>query len=169
MRNALVCAAGRDSVNADMDRVIIAAPEWLNEDDHSAGAVQSNDVYFDNSSYQQGGPALGPGDVKLSSFEAYVEPAPTSSMSCGRSTWNSRLTYCRLDKLVSSFWNKSVYPELETVVIASHCTFDLCRPWVDGLCRALADYLQFYSTRRPNDSALYVQRPNISVPPSLST
>ncbi|KAL3429771.1 hypothetical protein BDV09DRAFT_200286 [Aspergillus tetrazonus] len=95
MRNALVCAAGRDSVNADMDRVIIAAPEWLNEDDHSAGAVQSNDVYFDNSSYQQGGPALGPGDVKLSSFEA-------------------------LDKLVSSFWNKSVYPELETVVIASH-------------------------------------------------
>ncbi len=28
----------------------------------------------------------------------------------------------RLDKLVKSFWNKDVYPELETVVIASHCT-----------------------------------------------
>jgi hypothetical protein len=70
-----------------MDRVIIAAPEWLNEDDHSAGAVQSNDVYFDNSSYQQGGAALGPGDVKISSFEAYVEPASTtSSMSSGRTT-----------------------------------------------------------------------------------
>ncbi|KAL4820748.1 hypothetical protein BDW67DRAFT_180309 [Aspergillus spinulosporus] len=78
MRNALVCAAGRESVNADMDRVIITAPEWLNEDYQSAG-----------------GAALGPGDVKISSFEA-------------------------LDKLVSSFWNTSVYPELETVVIASH-------------------------------------------------
>ncbi|KAL5040749.1 hypothetical protein BDW71DRAFT_193217 [Aspergillus fruticulosus] len=95
MRNALVCAAGRDSVNADMDRVLIAAPQWLNEQDEDAGATASQDIYFDNSSFQQGAPSVGPGDVRISSYEA-------------------------LDKLVNSFWNKSVYPALETVVIASH-------------------------------------------------
>ncbi|KAL4994197.1 hypothetical protein BDV10DRAFT_177312 [Aspergillus recurvatus] len=95
MRNALVCAAGRETVNADMDRVLIAAPQWFNEDDEDAGAAAPNDIYFDNSSFQQGGPSVGPGDVHISSYEV-------------------------LDKLVSTFWDKSVYPALETVVIASH-------------------------------------------------
>ncbi|KAL4979369.1 hypothetical protein BDW66DRAFT_148489 [Aspergillus desertorum] len=78
-----------------MDRVLIAALQWLNKHDDDAGAAASHDIYFDNSSFQEGAPSVGPGDVRISSYEA-------------------------LDKLVSSFWNKSVYPALETVVIASH-------------------------------------------------
>ncbi|KAI9372229.1 hypothetical protein BJX61DRAFT_534148 [Aspergillus egyptiacus] len=101
MRNALVCAAGRDSVNADMDRVLIAAPQWLNKDDDDAGAPGSQDIYFDNSSFQLGAPSVGPGDVHISSYEA-------------------------LDMLVKTFWDKNVYPALETVVIATH--YALLRP-----------------------------------------
>ncbi|KAL6231026.1 hypothetical protein BDW75DRAFT_221257 [Aspergillus navahoensis] len=95
MRNSLVCAAGRDSVNADMDRVLITALQWFSEQDDDAGATASHDIYFDNSSFQEGAPSLGPGDVRISSYEA-------------------------LDKFINSFWDKSVYPALETVVIASH-------------------------------------------------
>ncbi|RDW90746.1 uncharacterized protein DSM5745_02521 [Aspergillus mulundensis] len=95
MRNALVCAAGRESVNADMDAVLIAAPQWLSDKDVDAGAGASSDVWFDNSSYQQGAAAIGPGDVSISAYEA-------------------------MDMLVNTFWNKDVYPALETVVVASH-------------------------------------------------
>ncbi|BCS19917.1 uncharacterized protein APUU_20349S [Aspergillus puulaauensis] len=95
MRNALVCAAGKDSVNANMDRVLVTTPQWLNEDDVDAGAATPDDIYFESSDYQKGSAAVGPGDVNLSSFEA-------------------------MDKLVDTFWNKDIYPELETVVIASH-------------------------------------------------
>lgn len=73
MRNALVCAAGKDSVNADMDRVLVTAPQWLNEDDVDAGAGRSDDIYFESNDYQKGDAAVGPGDVNISSFEAYVE------------------------------------------------------------------------------------------------
>lgn len=115
MRNALVCAAGKDSVNADMDRVLVTTPQWLNEDDKDAGAASSDDIYFESSDYQKGSAAVGPGDVNMSSFEAYVEYNTLVVA-------NDLLTYCRMDKLVDTFWNKDVYPELETVVIASHCT-----------------------------------------------
>ncbi|KAL4903586.1 hypothetical protein BDW74DRAFT_179582 [Aspergillus multicolor] len=95
MRNALVCAAGRESINADMDAVLIAAPQWLSDKDVDAGAGASSDIWFDNSSYQQGAAAIGPDDVSISAYEA-------------------------MDMLVSSFWDKDTYPKLETVVIASH-------------------------------------------------
>lgn len=73
MRNALVCAAGKVSVNADMDRVLVTTPQWLNEADMDAGAATPDDIYFESSDYQKGSAAVGPGDVNLSSFEAYVQ------------------------------------------------------------------------------------------------
>ncbi|KAL3432022.1 hypothetical protein BDV09DRAFT_135974 [Aspergillus tetrazonus] len=95
IRNSLICAAGRESVNADMSKILVAAPQWLNKEDVAAGAAEPNDIYYHKNTYQRGGPAVGPGQVKISSFEA-------------------------LDRFIAIFWNKDVYPALETIVIASH-------------------------------------------------
>ncbi|KAL3481022.1 hypothetical protein BJX99DRAFT_219542 [Aspergillus californicus] len=95
MRNSLICAAGRESIDADMDRILIAAPQWLNEDDVDAGATEDSDIYFKSNNYNRGDAAIGPDDVDISSFEA-------------------------MDKLVSHFWDQEIYPEMESIVIASH-------------------------------------------------
>ncbi|KAL2829495.1 hypothetical protein BDW59DRAFT_170512 [Aspergillus cavernicola] len=101
MRNSLVCAAARETVNADMDRILIAAPQWLNDKDVGAGAGEPSDIFFHQNSYQRGRAAAGPGGVDISSFEA-------------------------MDMFVKTFWNKDVYPSLETVVVASH--YAMLRP-----------------------------------------
>ncbi|KAL4907781.1 hypothetical protein BDW74DRAFT_112558 [Aspergillus multicolor] len=95
IRNALICAAGRESVNADMSKILVAAPQWLNKEDVAMGAAQPDDIYYHKNTYQRGAPAVGPGDVRISSFEA-------------------------LDKLIAMFWDKDIYPALETIVFASH-------------------------------------------------
>ncbi len=74
MRNSLICAAGRETVNADMDSVLIAAPHWFNKQDVDAGAAQPSDLFFHESTYQRGNAAIGPGEVDISSYEAYVWP-----------------------------------------------------------------------------------------------
>ncbi|KAL4988829.1 hypothetical protein BDW68DRAFT_186894 [Aspergillus falconensis] len=101
IRNSLICAAGRESVNADMNKILVAAPQWLNKEDVAAGAAQPDDIYYHKNTYQRGAPAVGPGQVKMSSFEA-------------------------LDKFIATFWDKDVYPALETIVIASH--YAMLRP-----------------------------------------
>ncbi|KAL4976250.1 hypothetical protein BDW66DRAFT_166667 [Aspergillus desertorum] len=101
MRNSLICAAGREGVNVDMNKILIAAPQWLNKEDVAAGAALPNDIYYHKNTYQRGGPAVGPGQVKISSFAV-------------------------LDKFVATFWDRDIYPTLETIVIASH--YAMLRP-----------------------------------------
>ena len=72
MRNSLICAAGRDTVNADMDSVLIAAPHWFSKEDVDAGSAQPSDIFFHGSTYQRGNAAIGPGEADISSYEAYV-------------------------------------------------------------------------------------------------
>ncbi|KAL4930307.1 uncharacterized protein BDV17DRAFT_289916 [Aspergillus undulatus] len=95
MRNSLLCAAGRETIDADMNQILIAAPQWLNEEDVAVGATVPNDIYFHNNIYQRGAAAVGPGEVHISSYEA-------------------------MDQLVNIFWNKDIFPALESIVIASH-------------------------------------------------
>jgi hypothetical protein len=53
-----------------MSKILVAAPQWLNKEDVAAGAAEPNDIYYHKNTYQRGGPAVGPGQVKISSFEA---------------------------------------------------------------------------------------------------
>ncbi|KAL4805379.1 hypothetical protein BDV18DRAFT_140789 [Aspergillus unguis] len=95
VRNSLLCAGARENVDADVNSTMVVAPQWLNTDDTTAGAGTDDDIRFHKNTYQRGGPAVGPGDVKISSYEV-------------------------MDQLVKTFFDKDVYPNLERVVIASH-------------------------------------------------
>ncbi|KAL4938266.1 hypothetical protein BDV06DRAFT_226156 [Aspergillus oleicola] len=139
MRNSLLCAAGREDIIADWNSILIAAPQWLNEEDLSVGAANDSDIHFHNNVYQRGAAAVGPGDVDLSSYEA-------------------------MDQLVDMFWHKDLYPALEEVFIASHfpaqsnrCT-DTYDEWPYGIASTSDSFPAYVADSASSNSTAISER-----------
>lgn len=76
--------------------MLVVGPAWLSLQDHNAGAAQANDLYFPSGgAWSEGVRAVGPGDTKVSSMKA-------------------------MDTLVTSFFDKSAFPQLGSVIVAGH-------------------------------------------------
>lgn len=75
-----------------LDDVLVAAPIWLGASDRSAGAGQSSDVYFGDSSWSTGSASQGPGSLSVSTFQV-------------------------MDDLVSRFANQAEFPQLTSVSV----------------------------------------------------
>ncbi|SNX81372.1 uncharacterized protein MEPE_00077 [Melanopsichium pennsylvanicum] len=95
VRNSLLCASVNSTLGINRDEILIAAPTWFNTNDASAGSAQSNDLVFNGGEWATGAAAAGPNGATTSSFEA-------------------------LDDLVTKFFDKSTYPNVQQVVIAGH-------------------------------------------------
>lgn len=95
VRNSLLCASVNSTLGINRDEILIAAPTWFSTNDASAGSAQSNDLVFNGGGWATGVDSAGPNGAAISSFEA-------------------------LDALVSKFFDKSTYPNLQQVVIAGH-------------------------------------------------
>lgn len=95
VRNSLLCASVNTSMGINRDEILIAAPTWFSTVDASAGEAQSNDLVFNASDWATGVDSAGPNGASISSFDA-------------------------LDGLVTKFFDKSTYPNLQQVVIAGH-------------------------------------------------
>lgn len=77
------------------DDVLVAAPIWLGASDVKAGAGQSSDVYFGDSSWSTGSNSQGPGSLKISTFQV-------------------------MDDIISHFADQSKYPALTSIFVVGH-------------------------------------------------
>lgn len=86
---------GVNSARTAADQVLILGPCWMNEDDHSAGAIQSGELYWHRSQWQSGMASKGPGSTGISSYTV-------------------------MDAFMDTLFDKTQFPALETVVMAGH-------------------------------------------------
>lgn len=84
-----------DAARTAKDEVLILGPCWMNEDDHTARAIKSGELYWHQSQWQSGMASRGPGDTQISS-------------------------YAVMDSFMDALFDKNQFSNLETVVIAGH-------------------------------------------------
>ncbi|TKY86266.1 hypothetical protein EX895_005091 [Sporisorium graminicola] len=84
-----------DTARTAQDEVLLLGPCWMNEDDHTAGAIQSGELYWHSSQWQSGMASRGPGDTQLSSYQV-------------------------MDSFMDTLFDKTQFPALEAVVVAGH-------------------------------------------------
>jgi hypothetical protein len=68
-RNSLLCAVANTSMAVEFDDVLVTAPIWLGASDIEAGAGQSSDLYFGDSSWATGSLSQGPSNTTISTFK----------------------------------------------------------------------------------------------------
>ncbi|EPQ32283.1 uncharacterized protein PFL1_00480 [Pseudozyma flocculosa PF-1] len=95
VRNSLLCASLNQTAGIDPSTILITAPAWLTQADRSAGAGESNDLYFAGGGWSTGGNSAGPNDARVSSFTV-------------------------LDKMTEKFLNKAEYPALTSIYVTGH-------------------------------------------------
>ena len=94
VRNSLICASA--TMGADLGSVLVGGPAWLDANDHAAGATEANDLYWPASNaWAEAAQSAGPGDASVSTFRAF-------------------------DQLISQFFDKSKYPNVNNVYVAGH-------------------------------------------------
>lgn len=101
VRNSLHCAANNESMQVDLSSILIAAPAWQSNLEQKAGAVKDGSLYFSTGGWSQGRTTKGPNNASISSFKIF-------------------------DDLTEKFFNKTEYPNLDSITLAGHslgCSF----------------------------------------------
>ncbi|PWY97281.1 hypothetical protein BCV70DRAFT_68864 [Testicularia cyperi] len=95
IQDALAVQLTNSSSTVSADEVLIIGPCWMNQNDHTAGAIRDNELYWTNGQWQSGMASRGPGDTAISSYEV-------------------------MDFFLDMLFDQAQFPQLKKVVIAGH-------------------------------------------------